>query len=62
MDIKIYITGLALMATWLLLEELKTVVYGFYMKHKVMALLDDLDDRELIKPAAMKKVRKRPSK
>ena len=62
MDIKIYITGLALMATWLLLEELKTVVYGFYMKRKVMTLLDELDDRELIKPAAMKKVRKRPSK
>jgi hypothetical protein len=55
MDIKIYITGLALMATWLLLEELKTVVYGFYMKRKVMTLLDELDDRELIKPAAMKK-------
>jgi hypothetical protein len=27
-----------------------------------MTLLDELDDRELIKPAAMKKARKRPSK
>lgn len=62
MDIKIYITGLALMATWLILEELKTVVYGFYMKHKVMNLLDDLDDHELIKPRSMKKGRKPPSK
>lgn len=55
MDTKIYITGLALLITWLVLEELKTTIYGFYMERKVMRLLDEMDDRPVTKPIALKK-------
>lgn len=62
MDTKIYITGLALLVTWLVLEELKTTIYGFFMERKVMRLLDEMDDRPVVKPTSINKARKRPSK
>lgn len=50
MDTKIYLTGLALIATWLVIEEARTRIYEFYTRAKVLRLLDEMDDRPKVKP------------
>lgn len=59
MDAKIYLTGLALMATWIIVEEARTRLYEWATKIKVMRLLDEMDDRPKVKPTPIRKSTKK---
>jgi hypothetical protein len=54
MDTKIYLTGLALIATWLVIEEARTRIYELYTRAKVLRLLDEMDDRPKVKPTPLR--------
>lgn len=54
MDTKIYLTGLALIATWLVIEETRTRIYEFYTRARVLRLLDEMDDRPKVKPTPLR--------
>ena len=54
MDTKIYLTGLALIATWLVIEEARTRIYELLTRARLERLLEDLDDRPKVKPTPLR--------
>lgn len=54
MDTKIYLTGLALIATWLIIEEARTRIYEYVTRVKVLRMLDEMDDRPKVKPTPLR--------
>lgn len=54
MDTKIYLTGLALIATWLIIEEARTRIYELLTRARLERLLEDLDDRPKVKPTPIR--------
>lgn len=54
MDTKIYLTGLALIATWLIIQEARTRIYEYVTRVKVLRLLDEMDDRPKVKPTPLR--------
>lgn len=54
MDTKIYLTGLALIATWLIIQEARTRIYEYVTRVKVLRMLDEMDDRPKVKPTPLR--------